>query len=139
MKVVINACYGGFGLSYEGVMDYARRKGIKLYAFVDDGAWDLAKPKVPYDGTGAPPPGLGVLYYLTVPRWADREHEGAWWSERGPDRSDPALVATVESLGARAGGRFAELKVVEIPDGVEYDVEEYDGLEWVAERHRTWR
>jgi hypothetical protein len=29
--------------------------------------------------------------------------------------------------------------VVEIPDGVEWEIAEYDGLEWVAEKHRTWR
>jgi hypothetical protein len=28
--------------------------------------------------------------------------------------------------------------VIEIPDDVEWEVEEYDGLEWVAEKHRTW-
>jgi hypothetical protein len=30
------------------------------------------------------------------------------------------------------------LKVVEIPDGVKWQIEEYDGSEWVAEKHRTW-
>ena len=33
---------------------------------------------------------------------------------------------------------YSELKVVEIPDDVEYDIQEYDGNEWVAEKHRTW-
>jgi hypothetical protein len=28
--------------------------------------------------------------------------------------------------------------VVEIPDGIEWSIQEYDGLEWVAEKHRTW-
>jgi hypothetical protein len=44
----------------------------------------------------------------------------------------------VESLGALANGYCAELKVVEIPDGVEWSIHEYDGSEWVAEAHRTW-
>jgi len=30
------------------------------------------------------------------------------------------------------------LKVVEIPDDVEWNVQEYDGNEWVAEKHRIW-
>jgi len=36
-------------------------------------------------------------------------------------------------------GTYSDLKVVEIPDGVNWYIEEYDGLEHVAERHRTWR
>jgi hypothetical protein len=44
----------------------------------------------------------------------------------------------VLELGEAANGRCAELKVVEIPDDVEWQIEEYDGLEWVAEKHRTW-
>ena len=31
MKVVINACYGGFGLSHKAIMRYAELKGFKLY------------------------------------------------------------------------------------------------------------
>ena len=54
------------------------------------------------------------------------------------DRSDPHLVKTVLELGELANGRYAELKVVTIPDDVEWTVMEYDGLEWVAEAHRTW-
>lgn len=57
---------------------------------------------------------------------------------RPDDRSDPDLVAVVESLGGLANGKFAELKVVEIPDDVEWEINEYDGVEWVAEKHRTW-
>ena len=37
-----------------------------------------------------------------------------------------------------ADGDYSELKVVEIPDGVNWYIEEYDGLEHVTERHRTW-
>jgi hypothetical protein len=58
--------------------------------------------------------------------------------DRDLARDDPDLVAVVEELGNRADGRHAELKVVDIPDDVNWYVEEYDGLEWVAERHRTW-
>jgi hypothetical protein len=54
------------------------------------------------------------------------------------DRSDPDLVAAVNLLGDAAWGDFSQLKVVEIPDSVDWYIEEYDGREWVAERHRTW-
>jgi hypothetical protein len=53
------------------------------------------------------------------------------------DRSNPKLVAVVEKLGERAGEK-AKLEVLEIPDGVEWEIDEYDGMEWVSEKHRTW-
>ena len=55
------------------------------------------------------------------------------------ERNDPALVTTVRRLGKNAAGEFAKLKIVEVPAGVEWYIEEYDGQEWVAEKHRTWR
>ena len=53
-------------------------------------------------------------------------------------RDDPNLVAVVEQLGQAADGDCAQLKIVEVPDDVEWSIQEYDGLEWVAEQHRTW-
>jgi hypothetical protein len=53
-------------------------------------------------------------------------------------RDDPILVEIVEQLGEAAYGDFAKLKVVEIPDDVQWTVEEYNGAEWIAEKHRTW-
>jgi hypothetical protein len=30
------------------------------------------------------------------------------------------------------------IKVITIPDGIEWEIKEYDGLEHIAEKHRTW-
>jgi hypothetical protein len=54
-------------------------------------------------------------------------------------RDDTDLVVVVEELGAKANGTFAELKIVEIPEDVNWEIDEYDGTECVAEVHRTWR
>ena len=32
----------------------------------------------------------------------------------------------------------SDLKIIEIPDDVEYTIKEHAGREWVAEKHRTW-
>lgn len=53
-------------------------------------------------------------------------------------RNDPKLVECVEKLREEANGAYAELKVVEIPDDVNWEIGEYDGLEWVEEVHRRW-
>jgi hypothetical protein len=55
------------------------------------------------------------------------------------ERNDPALIQVVEELGEKSFGQHAKLSIVEIPDGVSWTIEEYDGSEWVAEEHRTWR
>jgi hypothetical protein len=45
----------------------------------------------------------------------------------------------VEELGGdAAGGPVADLKVVTIPADVSWLIQDYDGMEWVAEVHRTW-
>ena len=53
-------------------------------------------------------------------------------------RADSALVQVVEELGEESFDTYAELKIVEIPEDVDWYIHEYDGLEHVAERHRTW-
>lgn len=55
------------------------------------------------------------------------------------ERDDAELIETVEHLTPEvASGTYASLKITEIPDGIEWDIEDYDGNEWVSERHRTW-
>jgi hypothetical protein len=53
-------------------------------------------------------------------------------------RNDPVLVQVVETLGKRANGAYSDLKIVDVPDDVEWEIQEYDGKEWIAEKHRTW-
>jgi hypothetical protein len=54
------------------------------------------------------------------------------------NRTDPDLISAVETLKDEANGRFAKLKVVEIPDGVEWEIDDYDGVETIHEKHRSW-
>lgn len=72
---------------------------------------------------------------LCVERGADIDP-----NRRGYDakRDDPIVIGVVEELGAEANGAYASLEVVEIPDDVDWEIEEYDGSEWVSEAHRTW-
>lgn len=60
------------------------------------------------------------------------------WYSREVDRDDPYLVTVVRELGMGANGDHANLKIVEIPGDVDWQIEEYDGNEWIAEVHRTW-
>lgn len=53
-------------------------------------------------------------------------------------RTNHIMVEIVEELGKLASSKYSELKVIEIPDDIDWVVKEYDGVEWIAERHRTW-
>jgi hypothetical protein len=57
-------------------------------------------------------------------------------------RDDSTLLCIIDALGLEASaGRFARLEIVEIPDDVPADgwlIQDYDGIEWVAEKHRVW-
>jgi len=101
LKVVINACYGGFSLSRYASEIFNNKKGLKR------GDEEYVDPK------------YGQIWAI--------------------DRHDPDLIAVIEELGNDANGEYAELKIVEIPDNTLYEIEEYDGTEWIAEIHRTWR
>ena len=55
------------------------------------------------------------------------------------DRSHPLLVEAVQKLGAKANGLYATLKIVEIPDDVEWRVDAVNGKEIIREKHRIWQ
>jgi hypothetical protein len=68
--------------------------------------------------------------------WYDHDNNPIYDTQL--NRSDKDLIDVVEELGENANGTYSELKVVNIPDGINFSIEEYDGLEHVAEKHRTW-
>jgi hypothetical protein len=115
VKVVINRCWGGFALSDEAIEAFLNRKSIP---------WEKTPCK--YD--------IGNSEY-----WVKGSCEYLDHYEMIQGRNDLDLVAVVEELGDKANGFSAELKVVEIPDDVDWEIANYDGMEHVAEKHRVWR
>jgi hypothetical protein len=140
MKVVINRCFGGFGLSHEAVMRYFEIKGITVYPEQGKDYWKFwtywtVKPEERLEVKE------GEDFYamsMDERRAYNQKHSEQTVYERDIARDDPALVQVVEELGDKANGDHAELVVVSIPDGVDWQIEEYDGNEHIAEAHRTW-
>ena len=132
MKVVINGDYGGFGLSEEAVDRYIELAGFKLYKHNDPEWKSTSYYTVPYEE------------FLKV-NAADREKgnykdsNALCWSYHEIPRNDPILVQVVKELGERVNSLYSSLKMVDIPLDVQWFIEDYDGLEHVSEKHRTWR
>ena len=45
----------------------------------------------------------------------------------------------MQKLGAKANGLYTTLKIVEIPDDVEWRVDAVNGKEIIREKHRIWQ
>jgi hypothetical protein len=141
MKIVINTCFGGYGLSHEAVMRYFEIKGITVYPEKNNRfGWEhwtywTTKPEDRLESKEGE-----AFYEMSIEeRQAhNKMHSEQTIYEREIARDDPALVQAVEELGAKANGQCAELKIVNIPDNVMWHIHEYDGMEHVAEDHRTW-
>ena len=141
-KVVINRCYGGFGLSEKAVLRYFEILGSPVWVehhrrfSRDVAAYWIVPPEERVERREA-----NEWYEMSSDE--RKEYNELWslqtFNDRDLKRDDPILVQVVEALGGEAGDAHADLKVVEIPDDVEWIIQEYDGLEWVAEVHRTWR
>jgi hypothetical protein len=143
MKIVINECHGGFGLSKEACQRYFDLKGQQVWIEQDKkfSALDmftvwLVSPEERLEIKEGE-----AFYKMSRDERIDynwKYSQQTWYRDNNLTRNDPILVQVVEEMGDKASGRYAKLAIVEIPDDVQWIIEENDGKEWVAEKHRTW-
>lgn len=158
MKVAINACFGGFSLSPQGIKRWAELKGRQCFFFTDvknNGklelgtyreisideaasqfmwhAFDISNPNEIFINTDN-------WYTMSMEdrQKANEIHSSHSLYGRDIKRDDPELIRVIEELGKAANGKCASLRIVEIPDGIEWEINEYDGSESVEEKHRSW-
>lgn len=154
-KVVINRCYGGFGLSPAAVKRFAELNGRECYLFTHapgnlyahiPATVESLKNSLFFTAFDIPNPDEVLGTQKDWHTWSEAEKKAsneAWEIHSIPtgreiDRTDPILIRVIEELGEKADGDCAELKIVEIPDGVDYEIDEYDGIETIHEKHRSW-
>jgi len=149
MEIIINSKYGGYGLSPLATMELAKKKGKECYFFeynfkdkiyipltIEQAettflwhAYSVPNPQ-DYKLHDSDPNGLFIS--------ANKRAEKIAINDCSDNRTDSDLVAVVKKLGKLANGPYADLEIVEIPDEVDYEIAEYDGLEHIAESHRKW-
>jgi hypothetical protein len=134
MKIVINKCFGGFGLSdkaYEKLIEWGIP--VKKYEEEKRNENGLYEPQPLNDGE--------IIFDRTLSPEKEETFtllSRYWESWLDNNREHPLLVKVVEELKEEANNKFSKLKIVEIPDGTEYTIEEYDGKEYISEKHQTW-
>ena len=137
MKVILNKCFGGFGVSQEAYELYAKKKGIELFAYKLE--YRNGKPIYKKTDTGSSIFTINFTKdfgdYIEL---SDDNSEKYCLELRDNHREDPVLIEVVEELGERANSRFSELVVVDIPDGMEYEIDDYDGIETLHQKVRKW-
>lgn len=115
MKIVINNCFGGFGLSTKAMLRLRElgSEKAKNYAVLPGEKYSDGSERTYFnDGLDGNYPDI--------------------------DRTDPLLIKVVKELGDEVNSAFSKLKIVNIPDGIEWEIDNYDGLETVHEKHRSW-
>ena len=133
MKVVINKCFGGFGLSEEAWKILIEKHGFlpKTYDQMEEAEYKDCPITWVHDSSLETKEEY-TRYSSIMPRFYHSNDDGCEF------RAHPGVIEVVELLGEKANGNHASLKVVEIPDGIEWEIGEYDGTEWIDEVHRSW-
>lgn len=131
MKVVINGCYGGFGLSSEAILALIKMNSpiLDKVPFGEKGGWNKKEFTKNFKE--------GYKEWIFNGIIADDNYVYSF--DCSGNRSHPDLIKVVEELGEKANGTCAKLEIIEIPDDVKYEIDEYDGSESIHEVHRSWR
>jgi hypothetical protein len=157
MKILINKSYGGFRLSAKAIKMYCELKNKPCYFFEFKNSEGNTE-YIPIEIKDINEESMHIVAFtVTNPielagsqdrfgEWSleQRQESNKKWDEISIDdykfiRNDPDLIKVVETLGYEDSSvPYCELKIVEIPDDVDWIIEEYDGSEWVSEVHRTW-
>ncbi|MBS6168851.1 MAG: hypothetical protein KIC65_09595 [Firmicutes bacterium] len=145
MKIIINRKYGGFWISNIALEELMQRKGetICFYEMTFDDS-----DKYTYTKTDASNNNLFVAAICNdfgdvfIPENDEQSDEFYKHIIRGNDwrwRTDTDLINLIVEKGSEfVSSPLSSLEIVEIPDDIEWEIEEYDGMEWISEKHRSW-
>ena len=102
MKVLVNRCYGGYGISPKAFNAYMRKKNI-FFTECDEDNYPVCKLE-----------------------------DGSTFHGHDIERNDPLLVQVFEELGSEEFSGFcSNIGIETVPDNTFYSIHEYDGMEYI--------
>jgi len=128
MKLVINKCYGGFKLSIKGLKRLAELKGYNPCIYMN---YRNEKKFKKVFGDSESFDKYVVIRDLGI---EVSNIDDDLMSAYDLDRTDPDLIRVVEELGKEANGMYSDLRIVEIPDDIDWEIYEYDGIESIRDK-----
>lgn len=137
MKVLYNACYGGFEISAFASLKLIEANNWDIYIYKCFSDSDNCYRKVTYENCDK---ARGWFYYLTadygdtIPIDKFNSLEQLPYSHllHSPEklRVDKQLIRLVEEFGSeKCSGDVSKLKIEEVEKGSYFTIDEYDGLE----------
>ena len=140
MKIVVNRCYGGFGLSNLAVKEYLKLKGKEVFFYEQTGYSfrDGVDTYTRLDEECESKSSFNHCMTKDLGKTVNYLGNDDYFYYGGIERDDEDLIKVVEKLGKLADGTHAKLEVVSIPDGINWEIDDYDGIESIHECHRSW-
>lgn len=135
-KVILNKCFGGFGVSKEAYELYAKKKGIDVFHYTQA---NLKNEIYTY----ATDDNRSFDFYFTKDFgdnvYISNEDFKKYFLNLNEDfREDKTLIEVVEELGEKTNAFYSNLKIVEIPDDLDYIIDNYDGIETLHQKVKEW-
>jgi len=125
MEIVINSCYGGFGVSINVLKELYKMKSscIKIVPIKEYFKDYPDKNSI-----------IKFHEHLKIKNNIIMLDD----KDDNTIRVNKDLIKIIKKLRKKADGEYAELKIIKIPNNIEWAIEEYDGFEYITEKHRTW-
>lgn len=112
MKIAVNRCYGGFSIN----KNFAKFLGIDLSELEKEDWFERSDSYHPSNEDF----GIEDYNYYAY-------------------RSNPKFIKALEKYGvSKANSQYSNIEIVEIPDNIDWEIHDYDGMETVHEKHRSW-
>ena len=143
VKVAVNRCFGGFELSAKALERYLELNGKECHFYKQikykhsDGKDEYKKLTLEEAKDDS---SFIQILLKDIGEIVNKIPNNVYWSKSfyNKKRTDKILIQVIEELGKEASGQYADIEVVEIPDGVKWEIDGYDGSELIREVSRTW-